>query len=75
MIKTNWEKAAPLGAPDILKSSEAAKYLRVSERTLWSWTRAGKVPCLMQGRILRYSKAKLQALVETNSCEEIIANG
>jgi excisionase family DNA binding protein len=37
-----------------LRPREAAKALGVSERTLWSWTQQGRVPCKRIGKAVLY---------------------
>jgi excisionase family DNA binding protein len=37
-----------------LRPREAAKALGVSERTLWTWTKEGRVPCVRLGSSVRY---------------------
>jgi len=38
----------------LLRPSEAAKCLGMSERSLWSLTDAGTIPCVRLGRSVRY---------------------
>ena len=38
----------------MLKVSEAAAMLKVSERTLWSWARSGLIPHVRVGRVVLY---------------------
>lgn len=42
---------------------EAAEYLRISERHLWTITRTGKLPAIKLGRSKRYSLADLDAYI------------
>ena len=44
-----------------LRPREAARALGISERTLWSWTREGRIPYRRQGRCLIYPVAALEA--------------
>lgn len=44
------EEAGPL----VLKAPEAAKLLKVSERTLWTWTNSGVVPHLKERHVILY---------------------
>jgi len=46
------------------KSREAAKYLCVSEKTLWNLTNAGQVRCVRMGRLIRYDPADLDTFIE-----------
>lgn len=48
----------------LLKQSEAARILAVSERTLWQLTKQGKIECVRVGRSVRYSRAALAAFIE-----------
>jgi excisionase family DNA binding protein len=49
----------------LLKGPEAALALAVSPRTLWSLTKSGSIPCVRIGRAVRYSKADLEAWIES----------
>lgn len=44
----------------VLTLREASRVLAVSERTLWSWVKAGKVPCLRIRRTIRIPVAALE---------------
>lgn len=44
----------------LLSPRDAAKALSISERTLWSLTRAGRLPCIRLGRLVRYGVASLR---------------
>jgi excisionase family DNA binding protein len=44
----------------LLKPADAAEALAVSERTLFTLTKAGKVPCVRLGRSVRYSVTDLE---------------
>lgn len=46
-----------------LTAPEAAAYLRISRRTLWSMTNAGEVPHLRLGRRVLYPESELQAWI------------
>ena len=56
---------SPQGVPSLLLTArEAAKTLRLSEKTLWSLTRPrGPIPAVRIGRSVRYSVAALEAWV------------
>jgi excisionase family DNA binding protein len=45
--------------PLLLTARQAAAALTISERTLWSLTRRGELPCLRIGRSVRYSRRDL----------------
>lgn len=44
----------------LLRPREAAETLGISDRTLWSWTRAG-LPCVRVGKAVRYRPEALRA--------------
>jgi excisionase family DNA binding protein len=48
----------------LLTVREAAHALAVSERSLWTLTRKGLVPCVRLGRSVRYSLDDLRAFIE-----------
>jgi excisionase family DNA binding protein len=50
----------------LLKPGEAATLLAVSQRTLWSLTREGTIPCVRLGRSVRYSVETLRAVIAEN---------
>jgi excisionase family DNA binding protein len=52
-----------------LRAREAAEILSVSERTLWTWTRAGVVPCKKVGGVVLYSVADLQKWLTAKPAE------
>lgn len=56
--------------PLLLTSREAAKVLAVSERTLWTLTNTGEIPCVRMNRSKRYSVSALQAWVAENSVSD-----
>lgn len=49
----------------LLKPRDAAKYLRVSERTLWTLTSQGKLPAAKIGKSVRYREEDLKRYVES----------
>ena len=60
-------------SPLLLTPQEAAEALRVSQRTLWSWTAPrGSLPCVKIGRSVRYAATTLQEWIaqqqENSSC-------
>jgi len=60
--------AAPAPAPPLLWDAiETARQLHISPRTLWSLTRAGKVPHLHIGRQIRYSPAALERWIDAQT--------
>lgn len=44
-----------------LKPREACKLLGISLRTLWQWTKEGRIPHVRIKRVLRYPRAELEA--------------
>jgi excisionase family DNA binding protein len=54
--------AAP--EPLLLRPREAARFLAISERTLWELTRRGEILCVRLGRAVRYDRRDLLAAVE-----------
>jgi excisionase family DNA binding protein len=47
-----------------LRPREAAKMLGVSERTLFTWTREGRLPVVKVGRTVLYSVEHLRAWLD-----------
>ena len=50
----------PAVPPLLLDAHEAARALRLSERTLWARTKAGEIPHVRIGRRVLYSPAALE---------------
>jgi excisionase family DNA binding protein len=50
--------------PSILKADEAAAFLRISPRTLWTLTNALEIPHVRLGRAVRYRRASLEEWME-----------
>jgi excisionase family DNA binding protein len=48
----------------LVTAREAADALCVSERKLFSMTKAGEIPCLKMGRAVRYALADLQTFID-----------
>lgn len=48
----------------LLRVKEAAKYLAVSDRTIWSLTKDGKLPAVKFNRNVRYSIDDLQKFID-----------
>lgn len=55
----------------LLKPSEAASRLRISERTLWNLARSGEIPSFRVGRSTRYRPADLEAWIESRRKEPL----
>lgn len=55
----------------LLRPREAALQLAISERTLWTLTKAGTIPCIRLGRSVRYRPSdiekQLNSLLSGNS--------
>ena len=45
---------------DILTIEEVAKYLRVSERTVYDWAQKGEIPSGKIGTVWRFRKADIE---------------
>lgn len=50
----------------LITPRETAKMLSVSERTLFSWSRKGILPCVRVGRIVRYDLQDVENCVKKN---------
>lgn len=50
--------------PLLLSPQQASRALAISERTLWSLTKAGKVPHIRIGKLVRYSVDGLKQYIE-----------
>lgn len=59
--------AAPMPPRLLLDPAEAAAALKISPRTLWAMTKAGKVPCVRIGRQIRYGVAVLERWIAAQS--------
>ncbi len=53
--------------PLLINTTQAAKTLGISPRSLWTLTRAGTIPCIKIGRRVMYSKRGLQDWVIKNT--------
>ena len=45
---------------DILTIEEVAKYLRVSERTVYDWAQKGEIPAGKIGTVWRFKKSEVE---------------
>lgn len=59
--------AAPAPPRLLLDPLEAAAALKISPRTLWSLTKAGRIPCIRIGRQIRYGVAVLERWIAAES--------
>lgn len=46
-------------APLLLTARDAAQTLAISQRTLWTLTNRGEIPCMRLGRSVRYDRKDL----------------
>jgi len=63
MSRTSRQSIPPL----LVSPREAAKLLSVCEKTLWTLTQRGDIPCLRIGRAVRYSMEDLRAWIAGRS--------
>jgi excisionase family DNA binding protein len=61
--------------PILLSLKDAARALAVSDRSLWEWTKAGKVPHVRLGRRVLYSPDDLRRWVEGQRRGPDVASG
>ena len=52
-----------------VNAREAAEMLHVSERTLWKWTKEGRIPSVKIGRRILYSVEALRQFVNGNTTD------
>src|SRR5437764_11618462 len=68
-MSTSTSAPALLGAPHILSSRDAARYIAKSEITLRQWrTRGMGPPYIRQGRSISYLKSDLDRYLEEHRC-------
>ena len=48
----------------LMTSKEAAVYLAISERKLWSMTQTGEIPAVRLGRAVRYDLNDLDSFIQ-----------
>jgi len=56
----------------LLSASDAAKFLAISERTLWTLTHTGKLPAVKIGRAVRYDLNDLNEFIAKAKNEGVI---
>mgnify|MGYP002631865806 CR=1 FL=1 len=56
---------APQKLAPLLTARETAELLRVSERTLWTLTDSGSIPCVRVGRSVRYDQQDLETWIRS----------
>ncbi len=60
----------PLGEKRLLSVGEAAQYLGVQERTIYSWASQEKIPSVHMGRRLLFDQEDLDKMIEACKREE-----
>jgi excisionase family DNA binding protein len=50
-------------SPRLMKPKEAAEYLAISERKLWSLSKSQAIPVVRMGRSVRYDKRDLDSFI------------
>ena len=63
-MKTESRSAAPLRGSGLLTARQAAQFLAIGLRTLWSLTNAREIPHLRIKRAVRYDPADLARWIE-----------
>ena len=54
----------------LLTESQAARSLRISPRTLWGLRQSGQIPCVREGRMVRYDPVDLRDWIDRKkSCQ------
>lgn len=61
--------AEELAHPAILTVAEVARYLRVSETTVWRWCTSGKLPAFRIGRSWRVRRTDLDDTISQGSTD------
>ena len=56
--------------PMLFTARQAARMLSLSERTLYAITKAGDLPAVRCGRLVRYDPADLRAWIESSKKSE-----
>jgi excisionase family DNA binding protein len=57
-------ETGPMKNPLLIPAREAARLLSVSERTVWTLTKDGAIPCLRIGRRVLYDPGDLRAWID-----------
>jgi excisionase family DNA binding protein len=52
----------------LLRPREAAEWLKISARSLWTLTQRGDLPAVRIGRSVRYHLSDLVRFIETRKC-------
>lgn len=65
-----------LAHPPILTVAEVARYLRVSETTVWRWCSSGKLPAFRIGRSWRVRREELSQIIgDTTARDHLSISG
>lgn len=59
-----WRQIMQAEEPEILTIEEVAKYLRVSERTVYDWANKGEIPCGKLGTTWRFKRSEIERWVD-----------
>lgn len=54
-----------MAEPEILTVEEVAKYIRVSERTIYDWAQKGVIPCGKLGTTWRFKRSNIENWINT----------
>lgn len=54
----------------LLTALEAARALGISQRTLWTLTARGEIPCIKLGRLNRYPRAALEEWIAERTAQK-----
>lgn len=60
------DKPPKLADALLLSARDAARQLAISEKTLWSLSKAGSIPVVRIGRNVRYARADLLAFIDAS---------
>ena len=64
VCESNSATQEPCRFPKLLRPREAAEALCISERTLWTLTKLGEIPCVRLGRSVRYDPGDLRDRIQ-----------
>ena len=59
---------------DILTIEEVAKYLRVSDRTVYDWAQKGEIPAGKIGTVWRFKKSEIENWVNARLSSNLLKN-
>jgi predicted DNA-binding transcriptional regulator AlpA len=63
MILSHYKSEQTAEPGGLWKAKQAARFLAISERHLWTLTQRGEVPAIRLGDCVRYDPADLRALI------------